>query len=98
MQTFNEVPHGYRWLTDAEWNEFFCTDEDDRFGWMNYVAVKCPVSGSNTAGYIVPWDCIIEFGMDHDHDPVECERILADMNPEFGVHEHYDGYGNKEYY
>jgi hypothetical protein len=25
---------------------------------------------------------MIEFGMDHDHDPVECESIIADMNPE----------------
>lgn len=98
MQVFYSMPDGYRWLTDAEYDELWSTHPKDYVGWMNHVAVKKTDIGDNTAGYIVPWDCMIEFGMDHNHDAVECERVLADMNPAHSVSEHYDNYGIKEYY
>lgn len=97
MQTFTEMPYGYRWMTTEELVEFHDTPKEDRFGWMNHVEIAL-IGQANSGDYIVPWDCMIEFGMDHNHDPVECERILADMNPEFNLSEHYDGYGNKEYF
>lgn len=94
MQTFATMPHGYRWLTQEEADEYADTD-DHRWGWMKYVAI-C----TNTFGvqeYTRPWDCMIEFGMDHDHSETACAIALADMNPDYGVSEHYNN-GVKEYY
>ena len=64
----SELPFGYRWALEEDLNR--------RDG------INVPMFGSLNIGFAVPWDCMVEFGMDHDHDPVECERILADMNPE----------------
>lgn len=102
METFTEMPYGYRWLTSEEKEELACLDPGERrWGWTNeeYFGVIVPTSDSNLAGYIRQWDCMIEFGMDHDHDPVECERIMADMNHEIPDDRDYSGwYGGERGY
>jgi hypothetical protein len=78
MKVFYEMPYGYRHLTDDELDEFVTLDEDQpRWGWLGHVAKFSTLLGTR---YIRPWDCMIEFGMSHDHDPEECERIMADMS------------------
>lgn len=97
MQFFAETPHGYRWFTDDEIREYNETPADRRIGWMSDEYVGLVVLRNAPSRLVRQWDCMIEFGMDHDHDPVECERIMADMNPDYGVSEHYNN-GAKEYY
>lgn len=80
-----DMPYGYRWIAKS--------DFDER---SEYALSKCkPFMG----GTIIPWDCMIEFGMDHDHDPEKCERIMADMNPEPYDDTDYSGwYGGERGY
>lgn len=62
------MPFGYRWAQreDMEW----VSDHPDWFMTID--------DGTALPGLAVKWDCMIEFGMDHDHDPEECEsRMLA---------------------
>ena len=59
-----QMPHGYRWIVEED----FDRSEEVQ-------ALFRPFMG----GTIVPWDCMVEFGFDHDHDPQECEQLLADM-------------------
>ena len=100
MKTYETMPYGFRWLTADEVDEYNGTD-DHRWGWMKYVAVKATTRDDNTAGYIRPWDCMIEFGMDHEHVPSECERMMflmggGDMEePE--VYNQADEFGNLYY-
>lgn len=98
MQNFTEMPYGYRWMTEDEIDEYNNATERERVGWMRPHYIGVVTTCLNPEGQpVVQWDCMIEFGMNHDHDPVECERIMADMNPDYGVSEHYNN-GLKEHY
>ena len=98
MNTFNDIPHGYRWMTEDEIEQYNATPESRRYGWMSNEHIGLVSTCLSPAGQpVVKWDCMIEFGMDHSHDPVECERIMADMNTDYDVSEHYHD-GIKEYY
>ena len=81
MQTFTEMPYGYRWFTNDERDEYFLADSHD-VGWMRpeYVGVVVPHADSIVAGYIRQWNCMIEFGLDHVHDAYECENTMYLMN------------------
>lgn len=102
MQTFAEMPYGYRWMTYDEKTEYAMADANERqWGWKNaeYVGVVVPTPKSNIAGYVRQWDCMIEFGLNHEHDPVECERIMADMNTSYPDETDYsDWYGGEQGY
>lgn len=91
-----EMPYGYRHLTGDEYAEYMFAD-DFRFGWLNHVEIHgSPVVEEH---YIRPWDCMIEFGMDHDHDPAECESMMHRMTVDsvidsvFDDHDHYERFG-----
>lgn len=84
MNTFDSMPHGYRWMTGDEIEQYNETPERRRCGWMRDEHIGLVTTCLNPVGDpVVKWDCMIEFGMDHDHDPTVCERIMADMNPDY---------------
>lgn len=100
MQTFTEMPYGYRWMTVEEYAEY---DEAVQaggrlWGWMKDEHVGRATDGGVT-GLVVQWDCMIEFGMDHDHDAVECEQHMALMNEPIPDMTDYSGwYGCEQGY
>ena len=87
MKHFTEMPYGYRWMTEVELEEYHALDDDEpRWGWMRdeYIGL---IPGS---GMIVQWDCMIEFGLDHEHDATECERTMAMMSDPLGDYDDRD--------
>lgn len=91
----SDMPYGYRWLTDDEQEQLAALDADERrWGWM-----RDEYHSTLDGKPIIQWDCMIEFGMDHDHDAVECERIMADMNAPAPDEMDYSGwYGGERGY
>lgn len=89
------MPYGYRWATADEVEEFL--NSDRRWGKMReeyWVQVR--VGGTDDEPWTdlaIQWDCMIEFGLDHDHDAVECERLMAMMNDPM---DGYDDFYNRE--
>lgn len=83
MRTFADMPFGYRWMTSEEIADYNAA-ESHRWGWMRDEYVGIVTTCLAPSGQpIVKWDCMIEFGMDHDHDSVECERLMAEMGDPF---------------
>lgn len=56
-----EMPYGYRWALPDEKGR---PDAE----W---------VFDGTSMDLAVPWDCMVEFGMEHDHDPEKCEQRMA---------------------
>ena len=65
------MPHGYRWIVEED----FDRSEAEQ-------SLFRPHDG----GTIVPWDCMVEFGFDHDHDAEKCEQRIARL----GYQEDFD--------
>ena len=83
LTTFTSMPDGYRWMTDEEITEYNATT-DHRWGWMRDEYIGLVTTCLSPAGQpVVQWDCMIEFGLDHDHDAVECERHVLSMSDNF---------------
>lgn len=99
MKTYETMPYGFRWLCADEIEQFNSTPENRRCGWMNYLAI-C-TNTFNVWEYIRPWDCMIEFGMDHEHDPAACEHMMFLMGgggmEEPEVYNQADEFGNLYY-
>lgn len=82
MQTFTDMPDGYRWMTVEEFDEYDqSTEEERRWGWKRDESVG-RVTGEVT-GLVRQWDCMVEFGLDHEHDAEECERTMVYMSDPF---------------
>lgn len=68
----SQLPYGYRWAVDDE--------EDYRTDTILVHREGRDCLYEDTASVAVPWDCMVEFGFLHDHDPVDCERRMFDRN------------------
>lgn len=84
------MPKGYRWATAEEAE--YSTSSD--FHLSNYM-VQVRVGGTDDepqTDLAIMWDCMIEFGEDHDHDPEQCEYLISLMNEGMPDDRDYSGW------
>jgi len=82
----DEMPEGYRWATADEVENYRGLPENDIIRVNLHESMVQVRSGMpNFTSYARKWDCLNEFG-EHEHDPEECERIIAGMDSD----EYYD--------
>ena len=87
----NEMPYGYRWALPDEVESVTSGDQH-----LAQFMVQVIVGGTEEepeTDLAIQWDCMIEFGMDHDHDPEDCEynvSLLTEMPDERDYSDWYD--------
>lgn len=91
MDTIVEtMPYGYKW---AEPEEVEAVTSGDMH--LARYMVQVIVGGTKDepqTDLAIQWDCVIEFGMDHDHDPETCEYNVSLLTPEMPDEADYSGW------